>query len=133
MAPAGWSVAGLLEPIWSAKFGTRDNLARVTGIPGPALSGYNTGRLRLGIENARKIADAAGVSLAELGAPEEATRDDPRSVPLLDRLATVEGRVADLERIRDELVASMLGRLDSLEADVRFLARRSPSRSVDGR
>lgn len=69
MAERGWSAKGRLEPLWSRLKGRRDELADLTGIRGTMLSGYNSGKLKLGMRNAVKIADALGVSVYDLGAP----------------------------------------------------------------
>lgn len=61
-----WSAEGLLRPLWG-RVGGRDALSRLTGIPGPNLSGYNTGRLPLGVDAARRIALALDVDLSDLG------------------------------------------------------------------
>ena len=89
----GWDAAGLLAPLWDA-VGGRDGLARATGIQPATISGYNTGRLRLGLENARKIIAVLAkrkvqIGLADLGAPERVLVgvDDRRVV---DRLQQVE-------------------------------------------
>lgn len=118
----GWDAAGLLEPLWK-RVGGRDRLAEATGIQPGTLSGYNTGRLPLGATNARKIADALGVSVLELGAPEEEaqTRQDRR---IVDRLREVE---AALEALGPDLAA-----LANLPRRVTALERRVPPKTRGG-
>jgi transcriptional regulator with XRE-family HTH domain len=75
----GWSAKGLLEPLWQ-RVGGRDELARLTGISGSTLSGYNSGKRPLGMANAHKIAAVLGVSLYDLGAREPHSSDFARSL-----------------------------------------------------
>jgi len=91
----GWDAKGLLAPVW-ARVGGRDALAALAGVQPGTLSGYNTGRLRLGMENARKIAVALGVSVLELGAPEEEA--DAAGQSLVDRQAALEAEVLRLTK-----------------------------------
>lgn len=96
----GWYATGLLLPLWT-RVGGRDRLAELTGITGATLSGYNTGRLRLGEKNAQKIADALEITLADLGCPDDADGDlPPRELlaQVLSRMERLESRVAALER-----------------------------------
>jgi transcriptional regulator with XRE-family HTH domain len=92
---AGWDATGLLEKHWG-KVGGRDKLAAKTGIQGPTLSAYNTGRQKLGMRNAKKIARALKVTIFDLGAPTEAQVADG-SVSLVDRVAALEAAVAQLQ------------------------------------
>jgi DNA-binding transcriptional regulator YdaS (Cro superfamily) len=115
---ASWDATGLLEPLWG-KVGGRDRLAALTHIQPATLSGYNTGRLKLGTRNAEKIAAALEVSLADLGAPEAAAADDPTSRPLLDRLQALE---AALEQQREDSARA----LAALAKEVRALRRQRP-------
>lgn len=105
----GWDASGLLEGLWG-RIGGRDRLAELTGIQPGTLSGYNTGRLPLGLANARKIAAALEVSVLDLGAPEEAavTRRDRR---VIDRLREVE---AALQALGPDL-AALGDRVNALE------------------
>lgn len=105
---ASWDAAGLLEPLWGA-VGGRDKLAKLTGIQPGTLSGYNTGRLKLGLQNAKKIAAALGVSTLELGAPLEEA--DELGRPLVRLLERVAGDVASLLLE----VTELRGRVKSLE------------------
>lgn len=98
---------GLLGDLWQ-KVGGRDQLAAITGIRGSELSRYNSGKQRLGIRNAQRIADALDVTLAELGRPENGTA----------------GRQEELEELR-AVLAETLRRVDALEAELRD--RRAPS------
>ena len=95
MAAKGWRATGLLQPLWAAYPGGRDALAQAIGTTGSALSSRNSGERNLGVELARKLAGELGVSLAELGAPEDAD-DDLASRGLLDRLESLADRVAYL-------------------------------------
>lgn len=112
---ASWSAKGLLKPLWG-RVGGRDGLAALTGIPGPDLSGINTGRLNLGQERAERIAQVLSVSLTDLGAP----GDDS----IVSRLERIEDRLppADLEtQIADQLrkQAGLLATLSELAAGLK--------------
>jgi len=92
----GWDAKGLLKPLWG-RVGGRDGLARLTGITGETLSGYNTGRLPLGRKNAERIADALSISVAELGAPAPYVAED--ELTLHERVSLLEQRVELLEAL----------------------------------
>lgn len=112
---ASWYATGLLEPLWGA-VGGRDRLAAVTGIQPGTLSGYNTGRLKLGLRNAKRLAAALGVSVFDLGAPE--AEADAADHTILGRLAELEAwrTAADLERADlARLVDGLVARVDRLE------------------
>lgn len=94
---ASWKATGLLEARWSS-VGGRDGLAAKTGIQPGTISGYNTGRLPLGMRNAKKIADALGVSVFDLGAPAETAQD--QGLTVFDRLEALEGQA---DRNRDAI------------------------------
>lgn len=101
MVQGGWSVEGRLAELWAA-VGGRDRLAELTGIRGPELSRYNSGKQRLGIKNAQRIADALGVSLKDLGQPDSA--DPPAELAALRReVATLMRRQAQMEADLEEL------------------------------
>jgi transcriptional regulator with XRE-family HTH domain len=106
----GWDATGRLAAFWG-RAGGRDKLAELTGINKATLSGYNSGRLGLGYDNATKIATVLQVSLLELGAP-AAQADDPGSRAALSLLAELS---AEVERIADTLghVLERLGKLES--------------------
>lgn len=104
-----WSAEGLLKPLWG-RVGGRDALATLTGIPGPNLSGYNTGRLRLGEDTARKIADALHVTLADLGRPDEEDSITAKLDQILERLPI------DLERQIADQLHQQAALLESLSA-----------------
>jgi transcriptional regulator with XRE-family HTH domain len=89
----GWDASGRLEAFWD-RVGGRDRLAKRTGIQPGTLSGYNTGRLPLGLANARKIAEALEISLLELGAPE--AQPDQRGRSLIDHQEELEAEVIRL-------------------------------------
>lgn len=96
----GWDASGRLGPLWKS-IGGRDKLAEATGIRGSTLSGYNTGRLPLGKDNAARIAEALGVTTADLGEPSEPPEIDAPTVRrLLREVAEVK---AQIDRILDLL------------------------------
>lgn len=66
----------------------------MTGIDPATLSQYNTGKRQLGMRNARRIAEATGVSVLDLGGPEAET--DDAGAALLDRQRELE---ADVHRL----------------------------------
>jgi transcriptional regulator with XRE-family HTH domain len=113
----GWKATGLLKPLWG-RVGGRDGLAARTGIVAANLSGYNTGRLRLGLANAERIAQALQVTIYDLGAP--ASVDSPgASTSVLDHLEEVRTVTADLlERSvkQDREIRRLRSRVAKLEA-----------------
>lgn len=93
----GWDARGRLKPLWKL-VGGRDELAALTGILGPTLSGYNSGRLRLGIDNATRIVDALTakgheVSLRDVGSPE---LERAQMEVLSERVSAVEAALRQL-------------------------------------
>lgn len=111
----GWDASGLLAPLWNTRFagpGKRDQLAAATGISAQTLSAYNSGNRPLGITNARRIAAALRVSLAELGAP-EGEDESRRSLTLRARIEGLEASLAELARVQalilDELALAVDG------------------------
>lgn len=96
-----WNATGRLIEHWG-KVGGRDGLARVTGIEPTTLSSYNTGKRRLGMRNAERIAEALNITVFDLGAPtvEEIAE---QSVAVLDRLAVVEEELGRALRELDDL------------------------------
>src|SRR5262249_7593431 len=102
-----WSARGLLSPLWG-RVGGRDGLAERTGIHGPTLSGYNTGRQRMGEDAGRRIAAALGVTLEELGAP-----PDPAHPSLImAELAALREQIASAVQNRSDWQAEIQGQLD---------------------
>jgi transcriptional regulator with XRE-family HTH domain len=112
----GWYATGLLQPLWQSYPGKRDALARNVGTSPSVLSQINTGNRRIGNSLASRLADELGVSLAELGAPEEAATDDPRSQGVIDRLARLEAEVEAWKGMLLEALALLDLRADP-EAD----------------
>lgn len=116
----GWSAKGLLAPLWQERFsgpGKREQLADLVEISPQTLSAYNSGNRPLGITNARRIAAALGVSLAELGAPEG--EEDARSVTLRARLEELSAAVGDALEAQAKLsreVSRLRARVGKLEA-----------------
>jgi hypothetical protein len=96
---------GLLSRHWG-KVGGRDALARLTGIRGTSLSGYNTGRLNLGERNARKIAEALDLTLLDLGAPPETAPE--LAATILDHLESLAAAVEANSEMIQELVARVV-------------------------
>lgn len=96
-----WTATGRLIEHWG-KVGGRDGLARATGIEPTTLSSYNTGKRKLGLRNAERIAAALDVTVFDLGAP---TVEDiaEQSVAVLDRLAAVEAELSRALRELDDL------------------------------
>lgn len=95
----GWKATGLLRPLWLAYTGgaciaRRDAFAKAVGSSGTTLSAINAGSRNLGIGLARRIAEVAGVSVLDVGAPEDLV--DARGRTLLDHLEELGGRIADL-------------------------------------
>lgn len=117
----GWDATGLLEPLWG-RVGGRDRLAALTGIQAPTLSGYNTGRLPLGLRNAEKVASALGVTVFDLGAP-TAEAEGPAAQSVLDRLEEAE---AALRKLGPDLVR-LARRVSALEQQVQPRKRRGGS------
>lgn len=121
-----WKATGLLSTHWG-KVGGRDALARLTGIQGTSLSGYNTGRLNLGEKNARKIADALDLTLLDLGAPVEA--DPETGLSILRRLEAVEEDFREgllIQTAVNAEVRDLLSRVQRLER------RQGPHRGAAG-
>lgn len=104
---SGWDATGRLEAFWG-KVGGRDKLADVTGIQRSTLSGYNTGRLPLGMKNAERIAAALNVTVFDLGAP-TAQQAAARSVAVVDRVTAVEERLTGIEARLDEFQRALDG------------------------
>lgn len=121
----GWDAKGLLAPLWQERFtgaGRREQLAALVEISPQTLSAYNSGNRPLGITNARKLAAALGVSLADLGAPEGVP--DARGATLRDRLEELAATLTDA--LEDQ--AKQKRELRDLRSRVRKLeARRAPA------
>lgn len=96
MPNRSWKATGLLAPLWG-RVGGRDALAERTGIQPATISGYNTGRLNLTLNAARRIALALDVTIYDLGAPAEIEMDGS---PLLRQLA-------EIRSVLDELVSQL--------------------------
>lgn len=66
----GWHATGLLEPLWLALDPPiADTLADISGVHVKTLYAVNAGGRRLGERAARKIADATGRTIYDLGSP----------------------------------------------------------------
>lgn len=114
----GWYATGLLKPLWQRYErprepgeGRREALARAVGTSPSVLSQINTGNRRLGSSLGTRLSEELGVSLLELGAPEEAAVDEA-SQTLRDRLESLAGDLA--ETVRD--LARLQERVAILEA-----------------
>lgn len=108
----GWDAKGLLTPLY-ARHGGREGLAEKTGVSIAHLSGVNNGKRELGIDAARKIAEATGISVLELGAPVEEADEKGRSwLDLLEELR-VEMAAENL-KLREDL-AKAIRRIRALE------------------
>lgn len=99
----------------------RDELARRTKIPATNLSGVNSGKRDMTVGYAKRIAEAAGVSPVELGAPLE--EGDARGRLIFDRLEDLE---AVVNRLGPETDALDL-RVSALETQALPSKRRSGS------
>lgn len=125
----GWNAKGCLTPLYK-KHGGVAELAERTGIVRQTLGGYNTGRLPLGIENAQRIADAADVTLEDLGYPSD-LNEASRAIRTLVREELIDvlrkeqfPRLESLaSSVEDHFVATGV-RLDALEVQLRSLRRR---------
>jgi transcriptional regulator with XRE-family HTH domain len=113
----GWNAQGLIEPLWRRlKPPLRETLAEMTGIQPGTLSGYNTGRLPLGMPNAQKIASALGISVYDLGAPGPLQETFATSI-MGQIVAELEARPPDIPPARLRELAAELHRLaDRVEA-----------------
>jgi len=100
---ASWNAKGRLLPFWSELPGKRDGLAARTGIRGPELSAYNSGKRNLGIVNARRIAAALGVTLEDLGEPSPSDPPSPTQMRQLVR-EEVLGALEPLELLLQRLL-----------------------------
>lgn len=121
----GWKATGLLKPLWG-KAGGRDGLARKAGMQPATISGYNTGRLNMTLQAARRIALALDVTIYDLGAPVDAeTSSSPLLAELAEIRATLEAMVrredATEERIAAQLKAQsdLLATLTAVAAELR--------------
>ena len=110
----GVDVSDILRALLRERGWRQEDLAEATGISRSTINGYCTGRLGLGGLNAQKVADAFGITLAELGQPEPAgwrqrLEADVQALSqaleqaleanrlLEERVATVEKTLADRE------------------------------------
>jgi transcriptional regulator with XRE-family HTH domain len=109
MPERGWDAKGMLQPLWG-RVGGRDGLAAATGIQPSTLSGINSGRLRLGYKNGRRIAEALDVSLLDLGAPLDQA-DDRASLSLRRNLQLL----AEANDAYRATLAKLTQRIDALE------------------
>lgn len=103
---ADYDLTGRLQPLW-ARVGGRDELARLTGISGPTLSAYNTGRQRARARNIERIAAAVGVTVGDLVTPAD-------EVTLLLRL--VKQLESQPERASGDLAPEIRQLADALQA-----------------
>jgi transcriptional regulator with XRE-family HTH domain len=112
----GWNAKGLLAAHWKA-VGGRDALAEATGISGATLSGYNSGSRNLGMANARRIADALGISVLELGAPlAEVDEQGATLATRLEELATQLAEAVEQQAAANRAIARLQARVRRLEA-----------------
>ncbi len=65
----GVDVSGILPTLLAERGMTQEELAKRTSIVRATVNGYCSGRLRLGADNARRIAAALGVSVVVLMPP----------------------------------------------------------------
>lgn len=115
---SGFYVSQTLPQLLAERGWTQQRLADETGIARTDINLFCTGKKRLGLVRAGRIADALGVSLLELGAP-DVQAQDPASTTLRDRLAAVEAEAAALNEENgrlDRLVVDLSVRVEALEA-----------------
>jgi transcriptional regulator with XRE-family HTH domain len=124
----GWKAKGLLKPLWLTLPGKREELAERTEILPQTLSGYNSGKLLLGLKNGRKIAAVFKITLLELGRP--IGDADEHDQTLLDRLQEVEGQLAAERERFDAFVQATTERLAILEEDLEPPVQRSTRRTA---
>lgn len=100
-----WSAEGILQPLWHA-YGEgkarREQLADAVGTNPEALSAINSGSRNLGLDLAQRIAKVTGVSLLDLGAPDEA--DEVEAATIHQRLSVLVSRVEQLEADQRDVV-----------------------------
>lgn len=100
----------------------REQLAALTGIPAPNLSGLNTGRLSMTLQLATRIAEAVeGVSVLDLGEPTGSA--DALSLTIEDRLEAIE---AQLDRQGKATTRGLKGLEAQLQAIRDLLEPRAP-------
>lgn len=92
----GWSAAGLLQPLWERYERGRDELAERVGTSGTVLSSINSGKRRLGLNLAKRLAAELRISLLELGAPAAVAQADGQSSALLRHLAQLAANDAEM-------------------------------------
>jgi hypothetical protein len=119
MLASSWKTRGLVEKAWlRLSPPTRKELARLTGIAEPNLSGMNTGRLPTTLESAERIcAKVPGLTLADLGAREaEVAESDPTVLDRLEELAVTLGDSIERQKKLEAKVARLQARVRKLEA-----------------
>jgi transcriptional regulator with XRE-family HTH domain len=100
---------------------TQQQLAETVGTDRGTINGYCTGRLDLGMANAKRIARILDVTVLELGGPAE--EGDAEGMLILDRLRELEAALNALgPQLREEIGA--LGRR------VLALERRRPPKTL---
>jgi len=114
-----WVAKGLLKPLWRNYPGGRDALAAAVGTTASTLSSINTGNRGLGQDLGGRLAAELGVSVLELGAPEEEADDEG---------LTLRGRLEEAEALLNRLVPQV----DLLAERVVALEKREPSRQRRG-
>ncbi len=124
---------------------TQQQLGERVGWMGSAISKIEKGTRGVHLDDAARLAEALGVSLAELvGAPEPApgrpTGTDTALGELFDRLLTTWERDHELERIREENARLRIEQVESVQARERLLFQenlqrllREPSPHAAGR
>jgi transcriptional regulator with XRE-family HTH domain len=112
-------------------------LARRAGMLGPQVSKYLTGKTVPGLEQAGRIADALGVSVAELLSPGRALPERPIDHPLSEcarrayealRAGTPLPAADDPEAMARGLRSLSTGSLDDLEAAITRLKKKNAAK-----
>lgn len=105
-------VNALLPGLSRSKGFSQEQLERATGIKHSTMSGYWSGRLRLGGQNAQKIADVLGIALSDLiGEPHG--RQEMEGLVLELILRRLDALEASLEE-RGQIVADSLEKVTTL-------------------
>lgn len=92
-------------------------MGNAIGTTGNTLSAVNSGSRRLGRDLARRLADELGISVLELGAPEEEADEEGRFLlRRLDELAETVGDLLEGQKKTKAELARLRSRIRKLEA-----------------
>lgn len=119
----GWNAAGLLQPVWTRYPGGRDALAAAAGTQPTVLSSINSGKRRLGADLAKRIADAAKVDIAVLGAPSQTANSSTVLTGWRELAQLVVAADEPLSREAQEILEAAAAELEaSAHASLQFAA-----------